>query len=181
MKVRLRHHYHVINYDSYFIRVMNRENTGSMTTHIPTYYRPGYPNLVSPIFSTKSMSDHLTDHHRRSRVHSESKVLKSMHVILTTSKHAWRRRIWFVCQTLTVRVMGLWAFLVRLLRLVKVSFFNWAIWENSLHPTVNRFRVLWTEFVDRVLSILQSIRNNQATVDFKLFLFINRSLKNLEV
>ena len=55
---------------------MNRENTGSMTTHIPTYYRPGYPNLVSPIFSTKSMSDHLTDHYCRSRVHSESKIKK---------------------------------------------------------------------------------------------------------
>ena len=97
------------------------------------------------------MSDDLTDHNCRSRVHSESKVLKSMHEILMTSKHDWRHRIWFVCQTLTVRVMGLWAFLVRLLRLVKVSFFNWAIWGNSLHPTVNRFRVRvsltwsWTE------------------------------------
>ena len=66
---------------------MNRENTGSMTTYIPTYYRPGYPNLVSPIFSTKSMSDHLTDYNCRCKVHSESKVFKSMHVILMMSKH----------------------------------------------------------------------------------------------
>jgi len=63
---------------------MNRENTGSMTTHIPTYYRPGYPNLVSPIFSTKSMYDDLTSF----TYFTGSKVPKSMHVILMTSKHA---------------------------------------------------------------------------------------------
>ena len=83
MKVRLRHYYNVIDYDSYFggiiydsfiIRKMNRENTGSMTTYIPTYYRPGYLYFTPPIFSMKCMLSNLSNQN-----------VESMHMITVTS------------------------------------------------------------------------------------------------